>query len=270
VFELLARAALAQVSSTLLADPKDWNNLYHALGYEPKASKFIPRSIDIATVLSRLREILPSFTPELEGFGVIHMSRRNDELHSGSSPFDSIATSAWLPAFYEACEVLLVSMGSSLALFLGKQEAQLAGMMIAAARDETAKAVLKLVQAHKTVWADKGKEEQKKLAAQASTWATRHDGHRVKCPACGSDALVFGAAIAASLKTIKGDRITQTQQYLPAKFECTACGLKIGGYSHLNACGLGDTYTATFTYDAAEYYASSDQYPDYEPDYNEP
>jgi ribosomal protein L37AE/L43A len=36
-------------------------------------------------------------------------------------------------------------------------------------------------------------------------------------------------------------------------FECVACGLKISGLSYLSACGLGDTYTGTFTYDAAEY-----------------
>ncbi len=42
LLELLARAALSHISPVLLADPKDWNNAYHALGFSPKASKFAP------------------------------------------------------------------------------------------------------------------------------------------------------------------------------------------------------------------------------------
>ena len=37
--ELIARAALANYSPALLADTKDRNNLYSALGYEPTAKK---------------------------------------------------------------------------------------------------------------------------------------------------------------------------------------------------------------------------------------
>ena len=270
LLELLARAALSHISPVLLAEPRDWNNIYYALGFSPKASKFVPKSIDISSVLGRLREIQPAFRPELEGFAIVHMSRRNEELHSGSSPFDSIGSSSWLPSFYESCDVLLQSLGSSLKQFLGKEEAKIAATMIAASHDVAAKAVLKSVQAHKTIWEDKSKEEQKRLLAQASTWATRHDGHRVKCPACGSNALVFGLPSAAPMKTIKGDVITETQQFMPAKFECVGCGLKISGYSQLTACGLGDTYKAAILYDAAEYYALQDELAGFEPDYNEP
>src|SRR5450755_2586473 len=70
VLEFLARAALAKISPALLADPKDWNNFYFAIGRTPTAAKFIPRSIDVTSVLARLREVLPAFTPELEGFAL--------------------------------------------------------------------------------------------------------------------------------------------------------------------------------------------------------
>lgn len=268
--ELLARAALANVSPALLADPKDWNNLFHALGFQPKANKFVPRSLDITTVLGRLQEVLSEFGPELEGFGAIHMSRRNEELHSGNTPLDSISSSSWLPTYYRTCEVLLSSMGESLETFVGRDEAQVAAAMIAAARDETAKAVAKSIQAHRVVWESKSESEKQQLAGQSSTWATKHDGHRVKCPSCGCDAVVTGSAIAAPIMSIKDDQITETQQYLPSRFECVACGLKISGLSQLSACGLGDAYKATFTYDAAEYYATRDEYAEYEPDFNEP
>ena len=95
VLEFLARAALANVSPTLLADGKDWNNVYFALGHTPTVSKFLPRSISTAGVLTRLRDVLPAFTTELEGFAAQHINRRNEELHTGSTPFDGLPTT-WL------------------------------------------------------------------------------------------------------------------------------------------------------------------------------
>lgn len=270
VLELLGRAALARVNPALLAEAKDWNNVYFSLGFTPTATKFVPKSIDVSSVFSRLQEILPAFTKELEGFAVLHMARRNEELHAGGTPFDSLKTTAWLPVYYQTCSILVESLGETLELLLGKEEATFASTIITAYRDESAKAVLKSVAAHKTVWEGKSEPERTKLSNQASTWATRQDGHRVHCPACGNDALVTGSAIAAPFQKIEDELMVETQQYLPAKFECVACQLKIAGLSQLTACGLGDTYTATFTYDLADYYAPNDDYAGYEDDNNEP
>lgn len=269
VLEFLARAALAKVSPTLLAEPKDWNNIYFSLGFAPTASKFLPRSIGVSTVFVRLREILPTFTPELEGFAAQHTNRRNEEFHSGSVPFDGLKTT-WLGIYYQTCSVLLASIGESLPLLFGTEEAKVAEKLIAASRDESAKAVMKSVAAHKTVWESKDSKDQTKLKGQATAWATRQAGHRVVCPACGNDALVSGVPISAPLRKLDGDLIVETQDYLPAKFECIACQLKIPGLSQLSACGLGDTFKVTSTYDAADYYAPEDQYAGYEDDNNEP
>jgi hypothetical protein len=80
--------------------------------------------------------------------------------------------------------------------------------------------------------------------------------------------LVTGNPISEAQLKIEEDLIVETQQYLPAKFECVACQLKISGLSQLSACGLGVPYKSTSTYDAAEYYA--DQYAaSFEDDNNE-
>lgn len=268
VLEFVARAALSNISPTLLAEPKDWNNLYFSLGRTPNASKFIPRSIDISTVLARIRDIFPAFTSELEGFAAQHLNRRNEELHTGSNPFDGLKTN-WLAHFYEASTVLLSSMGEELAFLVGDDESKVAAKLIAASKDESAKAVAKAVSAHKTVWESKDLAEQTKLTRQASNWATRQAGHRVICPACGNDALVVGGPISEPIRKLDGDLIVEAQEYLPAKFECIACRLKITGLSQLNACGLGATYKATSTYDAAEYYAPEDEHPGFDDDNNE-
>ena len=126
------------------------------------------------------------------------------------------------------------------------------------------------VSAHQRVWNAKPEEERNRLSLSASTWATKQVGHRVKCPACASDALVKGEPVAAPHKTIKNDEITETQEYLPSLFECVACGLKISGLSRLNAINLGGRYKKTQVYDAGEYYAPPDDYQGFEDDNNEP
>jgi transcription elongation factor Elf1 len=85
-------------------------------------------------------------------------------------------------------------------------------------------------------------------------WATKQDGHRVNCPACGCVALVNGTAIAPPTQQLEEDTIVERQQILPSRFECIACGLKISGLPQLHACGLGNPFTSTTRYSAADYY----------------
>lgn len=268
VLEFLARSALAAINPVLLADAKDWKNTYFALGRQPKAQKFIPKSIDASSVLTRLREILPDFTLELEGFSAKHINKRNEELHTGVSAFEGIPTT-WLAPFYQTCQVLLVSMSHNLEYLFGADEAELAEKLIAASHDESAKTVRKAIDAHKTVWWAQDETERKKLTQQATIWAAPQLGHRVVCPACANNSLVFGSAVSVPVKRLEDDFIVEVQDHLPVKFECVACGLKISGLSQLTACGLGATYKSTSTYDAADYYSPEDDYGQFEDDNNE-
>lgn len=268
VLEFLARATLSKTSPVLLADPKDWSNIYYALGNQPTAQKFIPKSIDSSSVLARLRDIIPEFTTELEGFAAQHINRRNEELHAGSIPFEGLPTT-WLAPFYRTCQVLLESISLNLEYLFGEDETKLAEKLIAAWRDQSAKAVQKAIAAHKTIWDAKENDEKSKLTQKATAWATRHNGHRVNCPSCTTEAMIIGSAAAPPNIRLKNDLIIEVQDHLPTKFECVACGLKIAGLSQLTACGLGATYKSTSTYDAADYYAPEDPHEEFEDDNNE-
>jgi hypothetical protein len=270
--ELLARAALSNISPALLAETseRNWQHLFHSLGFTPTEPKFSPRSIGIGEVLKRLREILPEFNNELEAFCVVHTGRRNAELHSGLAAFEGVSGSTWHAKFYRSAVVLLKSMGYELEEFVGVDEAVAAEKLISAELDETAKSIKGDVAAHNKVWLAKSDEERKKLSLSASAWAIKQTGHRVKCPACSSDALVVGEPVGATHKTIKEDEITETQEYLPTQFQCIACGLKILGLSRLNAINLGARYKKTDVYDAADYYAPDDDFSQFEDDNNEP
>lgn len=270
--EFLARAALANVSPALLAetDKGSWSSLLYAVGFTPNEEKFIPRSIAIAEVFKRLVTLVEDFVKEHESFGILHTGMRNAELHSGVAAFEGVKGSTWQPRFYRTCAVLLASMGMTLEDFLGEDEASVAQKLIDAAADESAKAVKGDIEAHKKVWLATDQGEREKLAAQAAVWATRQNGHRVDCPACASQALLYGEPVSAPTKKFSEDEIIETQEYLPNQFECIACRLKIAGLSRLAVVGLSDRYKKTQVYDPAEYYAPEDDWAGYEEDNNEP
>ncbi len=269
--EFLARAALANISPALLAEVQNdkWSSLYHAMGFVPKESKFVPKSIGIAEVFKRLNIILDDFTQEHENFGILHTMNRNTELHSGRMAFEGVNALSWQPRFYGLCQVLLESMGKTLEDLFGAEEAKAAVKLIAVAKDEGAKAVQGDVAAHRKVWEAKSEADQKVAAESAKVWATRHAGHRVSCPACGSLSLLYGEPVGDPKQQYSDGEIIETQEYLPTHFECIACGLKISGLSKLNELKLGDRYKNTQRYDAASLYKPEDDFDGYEDDNNE-
>ncbi|EXJ02814.1 hypothetical protein X942_4305 [Burkholderia pseudomallei MSHR5596] len=66
--------------------------------------------------------------------------------------------------------------------------------------------------------------------------------------------------------------IVVRQPMLPSHFECKACNLKISGFSKLNACGLGGTFTSKVTFDPTEYFEDDfkDSWSGIDEDNNEP
>ncbi len=252
--EILVRASISNISPALIADGKDWNNILYAVGNDPNQQKFTPKSADISDLLKRAENLFPEFTREMLNFSIAHINKRNSELHSGALPFEGVGSSSWLPMFYAVCKVLVTSIGETLESLLGKEVAEEAESHIVALLDESAKSVKGTINAHRTIWDEKTDEEKSKLSKKSDLLSTRHDGHRVNCPACSSVALVQGRSVGTPKTTVDQDGIIEKQTMLPASFECTACGLKISGYSKLVACGLGNTYVSTNHYDAVEYF----------------
>ncbi|SFU21050.1 hypothetical protein [Mesorhizobium sp. YR577] len=277
--ELVARATLAHISPVLLADANNWRNLAYALGKEPTAKKFTPVSITTNEVIARLTELVPEVTPEIAGFCTQHLKRRNAELHSGELIFSELGTSKWLPNFYLALRMLLAVMGKELKDILSDPSS--AQSMIEVLEDEAAKAVEQDIKAHQKVWSNKSDEERQIALTQATTWATRHAGHRVDCPSCRSPALLQGSPngpVSTEVDEREGE-VIQRQTMLPASFECIACGLRISGLSKLAVCELGDAFTGKSVYTAAEFFdlhtldeleqARAEAAPQFEEDFNE-
>ncbi len=250
--ELIARAALANISAMLLADGRNWRNVHHALGYPPTKTGFVPISINTTLVFSILQELLPDFTHELATSCLQHCSRRNAELHTAEEAFAKLGTSEWLAKFYASCDVLLKSMGKTLDDMF--EDPKSVRDMISSLQDKAAMAVKRDIAQYQELWANKSPEERLQSVAQADAWATRHAGHRAICPACGSTGLTRGLGQGPVSTEIAEDVVVQKQTTLPSTFECIACGLKIAGLSKLLASGLGDAFTSTITTSAAEFF----------------
>jgi hypothetical protein len=190
LLEFLARAALANISPVLLADEKNWRNISFALGKNATAKRFNPSSIGIKEVLARLSEFDARVTQEVINFCASHFDKRNSELHSGEFAFVNYGSSSWLPKFFHACEVFLICMDRQLTdLF---SEVEHIRSLIDSLSDQTAQSVSADIVAYKKVWSDKSCQDKETLTQRASLWASRHVGHRVRCPACTCEALVFG------------------------------------------------------------------------------
>lgn len=268
--ELLARAALANISPALLADPSKDSNLDFALGLPIKDAKFSATSIGAEKVFRRLNGLVAEFIEEDREFCVGHTGKRNAEVHSGRSPFNDIEH--WEGKYFKSVDVLLKTMGFELADFIGDEQAEIASKESAAQADKAAQAVKGDVAAATKKWSALPKGQQKRKQEESALWATRQAGHRVDCPACKSQALVVGEPAAQPERTIDGETITEIQLMLPHKFQCIACGLKIAGLARLIAVGLGKRYKKTEVFDGYELFARDepDGSWDYGDDNNEP
>ena len=187
-------------------------------------------------------------------------------------PFDDLRESQWLAQFYSLSKVLLNRLDKNLEFLFGTEEAKTAEILIAALKDKAANSVIENIDEHRATWTAKSKEERDKLIAQAAILANRHEGHRMMCPSCGSEALLYGNLSGSPKVEVQDQTIIEKKPILPSAFECFACSLKISGYSKLSACGLGDSYTRTSRFDAAVYLGVSieDEWAGMDEDNNDP
>jgi hypothetical protein len=258
--ELLARAALASISPTLLAEPdKDHKFLLHALN---RGSEKVPkRSIGTAQVFNLCRTLFVKFTEQEYIAALALVNRRNDELHTGASAFEEYPSRFWIVGFYRVCSALTEAIGESLESLFGEAEAKVALEVLTGTQAGVSHQVKSTIAAHHKVFDAKSETDKKALAESAEKEGQelahkRH--HRVKCPSCGCVATIQGEPFGQEHVTHKDDCIELRQAVLPRSFACSACGLKLQGYAELEAAELGGQYTRTTSFSPEDYYGLID------------
>ena len=258
--ELLARAALASVSPSLLAEPdRDHRFLLHALD---RGSEKVPRrSIGTVQVFNLCYNLFEEFSEEDLKAAIASINRRNDELHTGTNAFNEYQPKHWLAGFYRICKSLTNAMGESLDSLFGTDEATVAMEILDEIQDEVRQRVQSTIAAHRKVFERKQDDERQTAAENAkneSTQLAHERHHRVECPACGCVATVQGETFGSEHLSYEDDCIKVRQSVSPRTFDCSACGLTLTGYAELDAAQLGGHYTRTTEYTPEDYYGLID------------
>ena len=277
--ELLARAVLASVHPALLADPRDGSNLLYAFGHgQPER----PRSVPAATVFKRCAVVVEDFTEgDVNGaIGLIEL--RNEELHTGGTPFAGLKTGVWLADYYRLCEILLRAVKKNLNDLFTDEEAKAAETMIAAAAEALESEVKQYVaDTRKAFEALDAEEQERRLALGAKAVEELADrallpqdiGLVVDCPSCGGKAWVSGEFVRAGEPQAREESIVQEIVKIPTGLQCPACGLTLTGHGRMHVLGLGGLFTGEVHEDPASFYniefdiSQIDLADLYEPDY---
>jgi hypothetical protein len=270
--ELLGKAALAKIHPALVADPTRFDSLLVACG---QAVTDDTRSIAAKTTYERLTQISKAFDERARSFCMVMANRRNEELHSGSSPTTDLDPRAWVPEFWRIAIIVCEIAGRTIEQWLGQDEARRArevstdASRVAAAaveariercRDEFVRrypkesAVLKVVleTTAKALW-----------PAESQDLVQASDSYqRIECPACAARGWLFGNEVGRHRHPFEYDEEhgtgwqMETIAYHTEGFACSACGLRIIGRVELDAAEL-----------AEEFEEEREVEPDYEPDY---
>ena len=256
--DLLARAALASVSPTLLAAPnKDHKFLLHALGRGSEQGKRNRRSIPTVKVFELCRTLFQEFSQDNFNAAMALVNRRNEELPSGAAAFEEYPCKYWLTGFYACCAVLTAELNETLDLLFGTAEADIAREGLEKLEEETIKIIKNRIATHRTLFlalSDSDQEEAVTKADQLGSELSHQRHHRVPCPACECAATVQGDAFGPERVTHDDDMITVRQAVAPRRFYCPACSLQLSGHAELKVAALADPYTRTARHLPEEYY----------------
>lgn len=257
--ELLERAALANISPTLLAEQDDTQrNVLYALGH--KAGNTSPKSIVTGRVIEICSKVIEGFTDDCKRAAAALANRRNEEAHTGAMAFKEYDSDKWLGGFFHVCLVLCESMGETLDSLFGQEIATEANERITTDKETVKKKVCDSISAHKKVFGEKVgngefrvEDKQVEISWLVSQKTTK-GFHKVECPACGCDAVIHGHPAGPKQIEHFDDCVIERENILPNSFECEACGLKLRSYSELEAAGLPLHYTNRITYTPEEFY----------------
>ncbi len=261
VLELIGRSTLAFIHPALLADPTDGENIMYVFGL---SSSKIPKSIPSKTVFERVRKAVEEFRESDYEFSLNFLTRRNQELHSGTAAFEDFPNSIWLSTFYRICKVLSEYQKRTLEDLFGVDPAAIAQEMIDDDYRKLEKQITELIRMHKDDFYRKNEEERNQLWEAAKLYDQYGMlNKRVKCPSCGGSGILTGQDYIAKDPYFREGNLYRDLSVVPTSFWCNACKLKLDRYKKLQVAGFGGYFSCTEECDPMEYY-DFDPMEDYE------
>ncbi|MBT1705272.1 hypothetical protein [Chryseosolibacter indicus] len=258
--ELLSRSALSYVSPVLNADPQnEGQNILFALGFPLK--KGFPRSIPFHSVTIRLEQIVDNYQKKAcREFSEYFAGLRNEELHTGGAPFENLKNSEWLPKFYQTVAVLCEFMKKDIDEIVGDDAEHALELIKDQEESDNSKAKEKIGIA-KAAFGKLSKQQQEAKTLLAATDPThgRWGYSKVTCPACSSDAALYGIRSKTSEPQYDGGLFCSVT-FKATKLVCKACALELSPTPELIAAGVNISFTEREDLDLHDYFQP--EYPD--------
>lgn len=256
--ELLERAAIANISPTLLADNDEHQrNILYALG-NPKGNP-LPKSIATARVISLCEELIDDFDKKCRNICFSMANRRNAEAHSGEMAFIEFGSDQWLGDLFYVCNILSKSLNISLSDLFNDKIAEEAKMIITANEDNIKNKVMKEIEQRRNIFKSDSENnphiiEQKIEENLKNIDLLSHEGyHKERCPSCGNFGLVSGKESGETKRYIDNN-IEVLKNIISTGFQCNVCGLKLKLYQELKIASLPLHYTRRLKYTPEEYF----------------
>ena len=241
--EFVARAALSKVSPVLNADPMQVENIYFALGLGGIGT---PKTVPLHSVFVRCLKVVDDFDDHHRIFCDFLGVQRNEELHTGSLPFESLRLRDWLQKYYEVLDILCRHLGRDLDDLLGAVEAAAAREVLKASSEGLESSVKQSIADHLRAFDEKPNDERQGLQGDASLRTIMSHTELsdvVDCPACSSKNLVTGRPIRRSKPYYEEDSLLEEVTCLSESYSCFACDLSLPSASHLQWSGIEPQFT---------------------------
>ncbi|MEO6504285.1 MAG: hypothetical protein ABIQ09_20555 [Jatrophihabitantaceae bacterium] len=249
--EVLAKAALAQVSPVLIASPsEEGTNLLIASGLVAGEATFI--SVPAKTIFMRCKRV---FRPFDDGEAQKFAAGRNEYLHGGSATITTLPPDVWWSRYWRQASILLTAQDRSVEEFVGVDRVAEVERHLERNNSYLSERVESLIARSRQRLAlhDSGQLSSREAARWASTTDLNlHLAHHVDatCPACdavgrleGNDVLEYEV----QYERIDEDDydswvdLTVGSDY----FSCPVCHLVLDSLDLLTEAGLDDSFPAT-------------------------
>lgn len=263
-FEHLAKARLAHIHPSLIADGRDFQSLLHACGNARlvKQPDRGPKSITLSEAIVRVAQIDTQVRPHTGALKLL-ADARNGVAHIGQET-EGLDRTVVVP-FARSCEVLLPALGLTRETFWGDYLQTIDARLSTAVNEAHVRVTDKITRA-KSAFEQRFGAHEEGIAGELLTLILenynfdKYHGRLTECPACGTEALQTGYDEVEwevdveyegpdEFSTNGYPRVTVVSEGL----RCGACGLELDGVDELRAADVDTEWEVTDA-DAADFY----------------
>ena len=252
--ELLAKAFLAEIHPSLIANPNSFPSLAAASGINIETDII---TIPAKTLFERLKKLLPEFDKKVEEFCYAISGRRNAELHSGEVPFQDMRLETWEGTYWYTVQILLNRSSSNLEEWLGVNKKP--SPEILDSFWNAIKNIVKIkIEEAKEGYSKLSKKDIAKLLGNIPTVTTErcrelfdltepYTCWKLECPACSGPAIMAGKQYGEDIIDFELDDFyipwdKVVKKYQAEEFRCPICNLHLDGRLEIAEINMATEY----------------------------